>query len=497
MSDTKPNRTIHVGLTDHLDPEVRAMLMAMYSRSYGPIADRLPSNDESAQAHKEKLKRYYVDWGHKSVGQLGSIDVFIEGVSQIAAKAIENHPLYNGQESSTRYIDFSTQPFVDGGDSEIRVWQEKYRDFYVRALPQVIEKLKVEFPFADNSGVAGQDLTESEYKKKHTTWENTIKARAFDICRGLLPAGATTNVAFSGTFDTINDHFGEMLHHPLQEMRDIAEAVLTQLGEKYPHAAMTVEKLKARYSYVTDGHFYNEVHDVNPHSFLALHTGHPKTIFEDGEFGPKTPTLKINLINTLTLITSTFETFEQYVRFNYPNVAIDRKKYEKFPDFISKQFSTSYVDMIDFGSYRDLHRHRNGKINMPVLTPTFGYHSYYIENLPDSLQHELKVLNDAYISWYAGALHLDLQKSRYNLQYSVPMGFQLPFMYICDLNQLLYIFELRSQKTVHQTLRQVVHRWARQFWTFLPCVQLHVDWDEDNFSLKRGTQTITRESENE
>lgn len=58
---------ILVGLTDMYDPEIRAMLMAKYSRDVGPIEDRLPSTQESQKQHKESLGKFYVGYGHKSV----------------------------------------------------------------------------------------------------------------------------------------------------------------------------------------------------------------------------------------------------------------------------------------------------------------------------------------------------------------------------------------------------------------------------------------------
>lgn len=57
--------SIQVGITDHLDPEVEAMLMAMYSRSYTPISTRIPSSSESIKEHKEKLGKFYIGYGHK------------------------------------------------------------------------------------------------------------------------------------------------------------------------------------------------------------------------------------------------------------------------------------------------------------------------------------------------------------------------------------------------------------------------------------------------
>lgn len=91
--------SIHFGLTDHLPPELKAMTMARYSRDVGSVMNRLPTEEQIADSSKTKdnMQKYYIGYGHKSVGQLAGTDIFFEGVSQIAAKAIENHPLYNGQ----------------------------------------------------------------------------------------------------------------------------------------------------------------------------------------------------------------------------------------------------------------------------------------------------------------------------------------------------------------------------------------------------------------
>lgn len=92
---------IYLGLTDKLPPELKAMTMARYSRDVGSVTDRLPTTEQIEDSTKaaENMQKYYIGYGHKSVGQLAGTDIFFEGVSQIAAKAIENHPLYNGQEN--------------------------------------------------------------------------------------------------------------------------------------------------------------------------------------------------------------------------------------------------------------------------------------------------------------------------------------------------------------------------------------------------------------
>lgn len=440
-------RVIHVGITDHYDPEVRAMLMSMYSRDYGPIANRLPDTEESVHQHKEKLGKFYVGYNHKSIGQCAVTDIYFESVSQLAAKAIENHPLFNGSEASTRYINFSTQPMIHFDIPEIIDWQERFRAFYIKALPLVVEKVKSEFPFELNSG-SNADRSPKEHAKKVETWNNTCKARAFDICRGILPAGVTTNVGFSGTFDTLNDHFGEMLYHPSPEMKDIANETLTGLAGKYSYAAIPLEKQLARNQYLTEEHFYTEMD------------------------------LQENFSGLRVMAEEHTEPFD-----------FDRNKFEKLPRYISEQYRLKYLDFIDFGSYRDLHRHRNGYITMPLLMPDLGFNIFYYDNLTDALKIELGDLLAEFENWYYYITELDDVVA----QYAVPMGYNVPFEYTCDINQTLYILELRSGKTVHQTLREVCHRWAKSFQEEFPCIAIHVDFDEENFTLKRGQQTFATE----
>lgn len=436
---------ILVGTIDKFAPDIQAMLLAKYSRSYEPIESRLPTDEQSEKVHRESLSKYYLSYGHRSIGQLGVTTVFLEGVSQLAAKAIENTPLYNGQESSTRYIDYSTQPMISS-HPEIAEWQEKFRDFYIRAIPLTVEKLKAEFPFDANSGnYHHKESTEVQNARKLEVWNNTIKARAFDICRGFLPAGCVTNVGFQGTFDNINSHFGEMLHHPSDEMKELAKQVLTKLGEKYPYAAMSVEKLTKDFSYC----------DINA-DYFYYNTTDPNGLYDNSALYSR-DVLALN---------------------------INRDKFDKFSRHLSDRTRFSYTDVIDFGSYRDLHRHRNGRINMPVLDVSQGFNTYYSENIPKELQQELKLLLATFETWYKDNL-----LSNINLQYAVPMGYNVKFTYICDINQALYVLELRSGKTVHQTLRKVCHRWAQQLWKLYPQLNLHVDFDEDNFTLKRGSQT--------
>ena len=69
-----------------LGPQVLAMLQALYSRSKDSCADHI----KKAIANAEKfMQQFYVNYGHKSIGQCGTWTVFIEHCSLIAAKAVQ------------------------------------------------------------------------------------------------------------------------------------------------------------------------------------------------------------------------------------------------------------------------------------------------------------------------------------------------------------------------------------------------------------------------
>lgn len=398
-------------------PETRAMIQAFYSRSTMSIADRLATLGDTEEKMKKALHSYYVGYGHESIGELGTITVFFEGISMLAAKAIQDDPLYRGQESSTRYIDFAKQPAVVPVDanngSYMLELQEKCRAFYVKALPLLIERIKKEKPYSG-------EVSEAIYNK-------TVTARAFDILRGFLPAGMTTNVAWTGDFRVIGRQLRRLMAHPLYEVRQIAHQTYEKLLVDYPNSFRVLRDSDK----VSNEEFYS-FEDVSQEEFITFINDH--------------------------------------------NLEDFNAKYYKFVDIVADH-------TIDFGSYRDLQRHRNCKWLMPLLTTKLGFHPFYLENLPESLIDEA-------VDLVAGIQNKFLE-SEENWQYAVPMGFKVNIMMKFDVNQAIYLAKLRSSVTVHPTLRV----WAQELGRFLQnefAIDAEVDYSEDNWTLKRGVQDIVK-----
>jgi hypothetical protein len=169
-----------------------------------------------------------------------------------------------------------------------------------------------------------------------------------------------------------------------------------------------------------------------------------------------------------------------------------RPRYAELPPWMSKYGTLRSSFLLDFGSFRDLQRHRNGVVRMPLLTTRWGFHEWYLSELPEELVNEAKRL-------------IDVQKTRIRAldlagvpkivqQYYCAMG----FMVACEVTQSLpawiYRVELRTSPSVHPTLRSVTQEEARQFKERFPKIALHADMSPDIWDIRRGKQTIIEKS---
>lgn len=427
-------------LYDEYGPEDMAMMQALYSRSA-----------ESVERHAEKvggtgsgtfMERFYVGYGHASIADCGSTTLFIEGVSMLCAKAIQDWPLYSGQETSTRYIDMSRQRIEDPIGTEMsREILRKWHRFYVSSGPAVEAHLKGRFP--------------KKADEDEKTYDKAIKARSFDILRGFLPAGMTTQLSWHTNLRQAHDKLSLLRHHPLTEVRETAESMFSELSSRYPHSFS-----HRRYP---EQETYRE-------STLG-----PATYFAPSEFPEEFSV-------TTTIVAGALSP--------YRDLLAKRPKMTNLPQYLRATGTFTFGFTLDFGSYRDLQRHRVGIHHMPLLTTRYGFHPWYLEQLPDGLRAGAEEL----IAEQTEAIG-KIDASSEEKQYLAAMGFRVPLRYTFDLPGLVYLVELRSGKTVHPTLRPIAQRMADEIGARFPEVTLHVDRDPDDWDVRRGLQDITERKE--
>ncbi|MDO8442848.1 MAG: FAD-dependent thymidylate synthase, partial [bacterium] len=206
---------------DEFGPEDTAMMQALYSRSALSVEEHVKKVKASGSG--KFMETFYVGYGHASIADCGSTTIFIEDVSMLVAKAVQDWSLYSGQETSSRYIDLSKREIKDPiNTKDSRKILDRWMKFYTESQPAVEAHLKEKFKMK-----FGED--EKIYNK-------AIKARVFDIMRGFLPAGITTQLSWHTNLRQAHDKLDLLKHHPLAEIREVAEEILANIRSKYAHS---------------------------------------------------------------------------------------------------------------------------------------------------------------------------------------------------------------------------------------------------------------------
>src|SRR5579872_5361782 len=89
-------------------PEIQAYALAKYSRSSQGMLESI--EELSAQKAESFLNTFYFQYGHRSIADLAHLVFGLEQISILAAIAVVDEPVWDGQERSTRY-----QPFRKTG----------------------------------------------------------------------------------------------------------------------------------------------------------------------------------------------------------------------------------------------------------------------------------------------------------------------------------------------------------------------------------------------
>jgi thymidylate synthase ThyX len=420
-----------------IGPESQAMLGALHSRSPGGIRSHLEVL--AKRGSDNFMANFYVGYGHKSIGDLGSVAVFIESVSMLAAKAIQDFPLYNGQEVSTRYVDFSKQAFIDPVNTPAsNAILEEWRRFYLHGLAELIPALEKRFP-----------RSEEELEK---TYDKAIKARAFDTMRAFLPAAASTNLVCVSTLRQYADRMPAWRNHPLSEVQEIGTAIEKTLLEAFPNSFSD-----KRYA---ETEKYHELSQKN-HAY----------------FDDRNPS-ELRLVS---------DDIHRDLLAEHAEVLAARPPRGELPFTIRECGSAQFKFLLDFGSFRDIQRHRAITLPIPLLTSSHGFEQWYLDELPEAIRGEaLEVLEKQ-----AAALS-ELSLTPKDSQYYLPMGYRTTVRLTGDLKALVYLVELRATRFVHPTLRSKMVDLATLLTELYgkDGLILHLDPEPDRFDVKRGEHDI-------
>src|SRR2546422_2527712 len=195
-----------------VEPEIQAYAMARYSRSALSMKEALKEINQ--QKAEKFLNTFYFQYGHRSIADLAHIALAIERLSILAAIVVADEQRWDGQERSTRYQDFRKSGYYTpdfGVDDEASELYRRTIDSLFSEYESLSEKM---FRYL-------AEITPKPADMKQEAYERTLKARAFDISRYLLPLATNTSLGEIVNARTLETQISHLLSHPHREVRDL------------------------------------------------------------------------------------------------------------------------------------------------------------------------------------------------------------------------------------------------------------------------------------
>lgn len=466
----------------------RGALMSRYSRSSKSMRrvflDEFLNNPNRGE---EFYDRVLVEYGDDSVAELGLIQVAIEGISQIAVKSIEDRRIgLSYLEKSTRYVRFDQK--VDGRYPYYRdkdIMDSRYADIYIDAcnlsfdtysesIEPMIKYLKEiepieNFTFLDSE--QGKEVRFADLKGSKDisialkAYESSIRAKALDLLRGLLPASTLTNVAIAGNARAFEHLLNILYASRLKEEQDVAEMLYSELclfmrpffkrvkgkyGEEFrEYIRRCIEDSRSIVTSILNGRevkdYYSYIRLVEyEHEDAAIDKVAASIIFEHSSISYAAALELCKELRNEDKVAI----IESYIR--------HRKNRRHKPPRAFESVYYTFDLCTNFGIFRDLHRHRILTMHRQLLDVKHGY------DIP-------KEVIDAGIGkeyeecmYKSKEAYEQISKDMpLQAQYVVNLAYRYRYMMRLNLREVYHLIELRTQRQGHPYYRYVAQEMYR------------------------------------
>jgi thymidylate synthase ThyX len=466
-----------------VEPEVQAYAMAKYSRSALSMKESL--REISEQKAEKFLDTYYFQYGHRSIADLAHIAMAIERLSILAAIAVVDEQRWDGQERSTRYQDFSRPDYYQPEFGGNRPAQRRFCD-------------AIDFLFAEYQTISARIFTHLRERTprpidmKQEAYDRTLRARAFDVARYLLPLAANTSLGQIVNARTLESQISRLLSDPFPEVRALGESLKDAArNPAYNVNGYALRELWEEIRGRDDG-WGNNVYDllmkeVRPAPTLVKYAdASPYLVHSREELAaaaaelmagaaiePAPPVdllddepLEIEIATTLLYehCAYSYRQIRERVAGLSPGERQDivdlGVKHRGAHDELLRAFNSGqqlrFDILMDIGGFRDLHRHRRCVQIHQAFTGAHGYET------PEELNHAgLRDHYDAIMERVQDAI-AELKRTATadapaDSIYLLPLAFRKRTLFKMDLAEAAYIAELRTTAAGHFSYRHIAY----------------------------------------
>jgi thymidylate synthase ThyX len=407
-------------------------------------------------------ERVFSEYGDDSVAQLGGVHLACEGASNILTKVLEWGRLMAYLEQSTRYVPYTDRP---GGRWKYHVPAEleghPLRARYVTALDQAFETYARWFDPMRGYWSARFPKPPEE---SDAAYRATIRARALDSLRGLLPAATRSNVGIFGTGQAYEALLLRMRAHPLKEVQDYAALILAELGKVIPAFLKRLERPErggvwSRYLATTRA----ETGEVARRLLAGIEPEpRPEVTLTDWDPDGEVKVVAAALYAVSDLPDEQLLAIARKLGSGERREVLDayvgrRENRRHKPGRAFERTAYRFDVLGDYGAFRDLQRHRLLTLEWQPLSSRHGYVT------PDELAEAGALADWTRVMEASAALHDALVAAGLGevAPYAVAMAYRVRFYLELNAREAMHMIELRTAPQGHPAYRricQAMHR---------------------------------------
>jgi thymidylate synthase ThyX len=488
VSTPSPETSVEVFAVYGVEPEIQAYAMAKYSRSSLSMKESL--REITSQKAEKFLNTFYFQYGHRSIADLAHVALAIERLSILAAIVVADEQRWDGQERSTRYQDFRKSgyytPSFQSDASATTLYRETIECLFTTY--EIVSQRTFEYLAS---------ITPRPAEMKSDAYERTLRARAFDISRYLLPLSTNTSLGEIVNARTLENQVAHLLSQPHREVRDLGallkkaaispaynaneeslRALVADIRTVSPEIADRAERELLRevrvaptlVKYADPNQYEIETRRELQQAAAELMRGaaiEPAPLVDllDNDLLGADP-LEIELATTL-LYGACHYSYRQLR--GVVEAAGDARRREIIDlglrhrgphDELLRPFSAGqqfrFDILMDIGGFRDMHRHRRCIQIMQDFTTVHGFDTPP-EVVAAGIRSDYEL---AMKSAETAAQKLSAtggEEAAQNAQYAIPLAFRKRTLFKMDFAEAVYISELRTTPAGHTSYRNVAY----------------------------------------
>lgn len=467
-----------------IPPEELAYTMASYSRSRRSFLET--NAFINSQKATQFLETFYFSYGHRSIADMAHVSMAIENISILCAIEVVAEQLWDGQERSTRYQDFSVTGYTVPDEVKEAGMAAHFSEAadHLFALYESVSRSAYEYYKAVLPMPEGMD--EKQY-------ERTLRARAFDVARYCLPLATNTSVGQITSARTLEGQISRLLGSAYGEVRRVGAALreANQSDAANPKEAKLRHLLQEAARLAGEGGLDLSRHFSEAMELLAPTPAAPTLVKYTAPDAYRAEVEKefrkvyegllgrvpVEEAPPVTLVVVEDPLVEALAKLLY---AVGRHPFRQIVHHVQRlslperqdllamafekrgphdpwlhEFRTGYLNfdlLMDVGSLRDLHRHRRCQQLRQPLGTALGFEA------PEVI--DACGIGARYRTGLEGAFKAAERVNEAcapNGDYLLPLATRCRSLFSMDLAEVAYIAELRTRPTGHFSYRRIAH----------------------------------------